>query len=229
MKLQLRDYYKYYKIMKVDHKFLDEEFNSPKWDVNTLILGTFNPQDEKVIADYYYGRVKVSKKGKSFSNNFWPSLSKYIQSIDNSQADLLPGDFNSKENLMIKFKFSCLDIIKSVEIPDEMKADIIGNSYKDQPLFLSKTKRVYNTEDIISIIKNKKIKKVIASWGALSSAQSPISVKKEVYREIQKIKESSPNTIFKIDGIEKLPPFSHSKVSHLTLGKLIYEELINNK
>lgn len=44
-----------------------------------------------------------------------------------------------------------------------------------------------------------------------------------------KIKESSPNTIFKIDGIENLPPFSHSKVSHLTLGKLIYEELINNK
>jgi hypothetical protein len=210
--------------MKVDHKFLDKEFNNPKWDVNTLILGTFNPQGGKEFADYYYGRVKESKKGKSFSNKFWPSLSTYLQSIDNSQAVLLPGDFKSKENLMRKYNFSCLDLIKSVELPDENEMDIRGNGYKDQHLFSAKTTRVYNTEDIISIIKNKKIKKVIASWGALSSAKNSKSVRKEVYREIQKIKDSSPNTIFKIDGIGNLPPFGRKKVSNLAFGKLIYEE-----
>ena len=209
---------------KINHKFLDKEFNNPKWDVNTLILGTFNPQGGKEFADYYYGRVKESEKNKSFSNNFWPSLSKYIKSIDNTHVDLLPGDFSSKEILMIKFKFTCLDLISRVEIPDTIEADIIGNSYKDQPLFELKTIRTYNTESIISLIKSKKVKKVIASWGALSSVQNP-KVKEEVKQEIQKIKNSAPNTIFKIDGVEILPPFSHSKISHLKLGEIIYKEL----
>jgi len=211
--------------MKVDHRFLNEDFNNPKWDVNTLILGTFNPHG-KEVADYYYGRVKESENGKSFSNQFWPSLSTYLQSIDNSQAVLLPGDLNSKLNLMSKFNFCCLDLIKSVVISDENEMNIRGNGYKDQHLFSAKTSRLYNTEDIISIIKNKKIKKVIASWGRLSSIQNPESVRKEVYREIQKIKESSPNTIFKIDGSGILPPFGWPRVTQLVLGKLIYEEII---
>ena len=59
---------------KINHKFLDNEFNNPKWEVNTLILGTFNPQEGE-FADYYYGRVKDSGKSKSFSNNFWPGRS----------------------------------------------------------------------------------------------------------------------------------------------------------
>ena len=209
---------------KINHKFLDNEFNNPKWDVNTLILGTFNPQGGKEFADYYYGRVKDSGKSKSFSNNFWPSLSKYIKSIDNTHIDLFPGDFSSKENLMIKFKFTCLDLISRVEIPDTMEADIIGNSYKDQPLFELKTIRTYNTENIISLIKSKKIKKVIASWGALSSVQNP-KVKEEVKQEIQKIKNSAPNTIFKIDGDEMLPPFGRPLCSQLKLGEIIYKEL----
>jgi len=209
----------------INHKFLDKEFNNPKWDVNTLILGTFNPQGGKEFADYYYGRVKESEKSKSFSNNFWPSLSKYIKTLNNTQVDLLPGDFSSKEKLMRKFKFACLDLISSVEITDKMEADIVGNSYQDKNLFKSKTKRYYNTENIISIIRSKKIKKVIASWGALSPAQNPKSVREELHIEIQKIKASCPNTLFKIDGVAILPPFSHSKISHLKLGEIIYKEL----
>ena len=209
---------------KINHKFLDKEFNNPKWDVNTLILGTFNPQGGKEFADYYYGRVKEIEKNKSFSNNFWPSLSKYIKSIDNTHVDLLPGDFSSKEILMIKFKFTCLDLISGVEIPDTIEADIIGNSYKDQPLFELKTIRTYNTESIISLIKSKKVKKVIASWGALSSVQNS-KVKEEVKQEIQKIKNSAPNTIFKIDGDEILPPFGRPLCSQLKLGEMIYKEL----
>jgi hypothetical protein len=214
--------------MKVNHRFLNEDFNNPKWNVNTLILGTFNPSGEE-FADYYYGRVKLSKKGKKrFSNRFWPSLSTYLQSIDNSQAVLLPGDLNSKVNLMSKFNFACLDLIRSVEVSEDKKVDIIGNGYKDQPLFSTTTKRHYSTKDIVSLIKEKKIKKVIASWGAFTDAKNPKSVRAEVNREIHKIKDSSPNTVFKIDidGSENLPPFGRPKVTQLVLGKLIYEEII---
>lgn len=126
---------------------------------------------------------------------------------------------------MRKFKFACLDLISSVEITDKMEADIVGNGYQDKNLFKSKTKTYCNTENIISIIRNKKIKKVIASWGALSPAQNPKSVREEVHIEIQKIKASCPNTLFKIDGVAILPPFSHSKISHLKLGEIIYKEL----
>ena len=141
--------------MKVNHRFLNKDFNNPKWKVNTLILGTFNPLGEE-FADYYYGRVKLSKKGKKrFSNRFWPSLTKYIQSIDNNSPDLLPGDYNSKKNLMRKLNFACLDLIKSVEVSEDKKADFIGNGYKHQPLFSTTTKRHYSTKDIVLLIKEK--------------------------------------------------------------------------
>ena len=46
--------------------------------------------------------------------------------------------------------------------------------------------------------------------------------------ELQKIKNSPPQTNFKIDigGIKNLPPFGRSNKSNLELGKLIYNELI---
>jgi hypothetical protein len=172
---------------------------------------------------------RKSKKGKKrFSNRFWPSLTKYIQSIDNNFPDLLPGDYNSKKNLMRKLNFACLDLIKSVEVSEDKKADIIGNGYKDQPLFSTTTKRHYSTKDIVLLIKEKKIKKVIASWGAFTDAKNPKSVRAEVNREINKIKDSSPNTVFKIDidGSRNLPPFGKPLVTELVLGKLIYEEII---
>ena len=48
-----------------NHKFENLKLHS--WDSKTLILGTFNPQDEDgPEADFYYGRVRESKKGKTW-------------------------------------------------------------------------------------------------------------------------------------------------------------------
>jgi len=211
----------------INHKFLKADFNNPQWQINTLILGTFNPAGSKEYADYYYGRVKESNKRKSFSNNFWPSLSKYLKKIDNSHIELIPGEYETKEKLMIKFKFACIDLIRSVQTNETMEDYIVGNGYKDEKLFNIEVERIYNTDSIISLIKNKNIKKVIASWGALSPAQKSKSVKHEVQNEINKIKEACPDTIFKIDGKSILPPFGFSMISHIKLGQLIYQELVN--
>jgi len=54
-----------------NHKFINLQLD--KWSCKTLILGTFNPENENgPYADFYYGRVRESKRGKTWSNKFWP-------------------------------------------------------------------------------------------------------------------------------------------------------------
>ena len=97
-----------------NHKFKNLELNS--WDSKTLILGTFNPQDQDgPEADFYYGRVRKSKKGKNWSNKFWPSLSSFVIKNEIINFELLPGDIESKIKLMKILSFNCLDLINSIE------------------------------------------------------------------------------------------------------------------
>ena len=107
----------------------------------------------------------------------------FFRCFKSPSTQIFSGDFSSKEKLMRKFKFACLDLISSVEITDKMEADIVGNGYQDKNLFKSKTKTYCNTENIISIIRNKKIKKSYCKLGSfVSCSESKISERRGTYR-----------------------------------------------
>ena len=56
------------------------------------------------------------------------------------------------------------------------------------------------------------------------------SLYQEIIEESAKVEAPKPSVVdtiqrFKIDGVAILPTFSHSKISHLKLGEIIYKEL----
>ena len=56
--------------MIIEHQFLHSEYFFPKWNVNTLFVGTFNPICGEQL-DYYYRRK---------FNGFWKILKHYDES-----------------------------------------------------------------------------------------------------------------------------------------------------
>ena len=194
------------------HKFKNLELNS--WDSKTLILGTFNPQDGPE-ADFYYGRVRKSKKGKNWSNKFWPSLSSFVIKNEIINFELLPGDIESKIKLMKILSFNCLDLINSIET-NIKEEEILGNSFKDIPLMNKRNKIHFNNRVIIDFIKKKNVEKVISSWGK-GSTLSP-----EFKLNINKIIEECPNTKF---NLYHLPPFGRPKIKNIDFGEMLYNEL----
>lgn len=189
----------------MEHKFKDKDFG--KWNCNTLILGTFNPFDGP-YADYYYGRIKNGV----YSNQFWPSLEKFLNSIKNQNIQISPGNLNSKIEIMRALKFCCMDLIKSVDTDENIESD-----FSDYKLLKKNIKREYFTNEIISFILKNNIKKVICSWGKGTSIKL-----KEFKNEISYIQENCPDTLFKL---YVLPAFGRPLISRMELGKLIYKEL----
>ena len=120
--------------MIIEHQFLYSEYFFPKWNVNTLFLGTFNPICGEEL-DYYYRR--------SF-NGFWKILKHYDENEIYNFTD-----FNHLKRFMIDKKFGCVDVIRTVTIPDVYRPKICGNCYTDNNLFKTKQYyRQYNFEQI---------------------------------------------------------------------------------
>tara|TARA_B100000242_G_scaffold175860_1_gene126025 strand:- start:3475 stop:4038 length:564 start_codon:yes stop_codon:yes gene_type:complete len=183
--------------------------NLCSWDCNTLILGTFNPKDGP-YADFYYGRVRGLN---SWSNRFWPSLNEYINFKNNSEIKLKPGDINSKIELMTKYKFYCLDLIYSIET--KANYEDINRKFADYHLMLKSNNIKYNTQSIIKFIKEKKIKKVISSWGKGTSLSRSFLL--ELNKIIYYCRESNFNLFH-------LPAFGRPKIKNVELGSLLFKE-----
>lgn len=196
--------------MKVfNHKFNNLKLN--EWKCNTLILGTFNPENGP-FADFYYGRIRNEN---NWSNRFWHSLSDYLISIGYIKKKLVPGDLDSKISLMKDLNFNCKDLIKSIESDVEEKL-VNGEGFSDTPLMLDSNIIHYNTNFIIKYINEKNIKKIVSSWGKGSS------LSKSFKSELLKIKNNCPNTSFKMFS---LPPFGRPLMSNLRFGKILFDEL----
>lgn len=67
----------------MEHQFKKKMFYLPKWEVEYLFIGTFNPSEGKKVP-YYYGRKK---------NRFWKLLSEVFK------IELDPNDRLFFENL----------------------------------------------------------------------------------------------------------------------------------
>ncbi len=155
--------------MKIEHQFLQEQFFIPDWEIKYLFLGTFNPAcGEKV--NYFYGRE---------SNFTWKILTEIFKiKLTPFREDELDIFF---KNLILK-KIACMDIIENVSFNESTfdKTRICGKGYKDTNIINNKTKRNYNTNDILSIIQKNKDIKVFSTWGKGSNL-------KEWRNEIEKI------------------------------------------
>ena len=129
--------------MIIKHQFINESFFFPYWEIDTLVLGTFNPSCGKKT-DYFYGRS---------SNNFWRTIER-ILGLDFCHTQNI---FENKLNIMKQHKFGCIDIIKEIHIKDIDKEKLIcGSGYSDQVLFTQKNCKIeYQFEEIKKFIINK--------------------------------------------------------------------------
>jgi len=133
---------------KMKHQFYDRDFFIPTWDINYLFLGTFNPnKGEKV--NYFYSRK---------TNLLWPTLSKIFND------ELNPEKFDFFEKLKFH-KIACMDLVSSIDIKDVDKKYIIGKGYSDSKIINNSVKRVYNTENIISVINKNPDVQLYSTWG----------------------------------------------------------------
>ena len=83
--------------MIINHQFLNQKFFFPHWKIETLVLGTFNPECAE-ITDYFYGRSR---------NRFW----KAIENLTDNEHNFFLNNFNRKKSFMEKYKFGCTDLI----------------------------------------------------------------------------------------------------------------------
>ena len=144
----------------IDHQLLDSNHFLPSWEIKTLVLGTFNPScGEKV--DYFYGRCM---------NNFW----RICEEIYNLDYMYFQNQFDRKLNFMIENQFGCTDIIKKVQVYENINVkEICGSGYSDQILFTAKKCTLeYNFKEIKSLISNSNITTVINTWGKRESPKS---------------------------------------------------------
>lgn len=132
----------------INHQFHDKDFFIPSWKIKYLFLGTFNPNEGEKV-NYFYSRK---------TNLLWPTLSK----IFNDELNPEKLDFFEK----LKFhKIACMDLILSIDINDVDKKYIIGKGYSDFKIINNSVKRVYNTENILSVINKNLDIQLYSTWG----------------------------------------------------------------
>ena len=122
----------------VSHRFLTHEINQ---DLETLIIGTFNPDTEENQAEFFYGRSR---------NYLW----RLLPTAYNEQ-DLKNADKKEKLDFIDRRKIDFIDLISIVEVEEGEEANYY-DGFID-----GKVKKWRNIIDEIDRLKN--IKR-ICSW-----------------------------------------------------------------
>ena len=180
--------------IKIKHQLLDSSFFIPNWPVKYLFLGTFNPKGGETVP-YFYGRNR---------NQAWKLLSEIFQTELNPNSKVF---FDKLEKLGI----ACMDMIQVVELDETLKEFVIGKGYSDSKIINNSVKRIYNSENIIDVIKKNPGIKVYSTWG------KGLPLKNWV-EEIAKIEKVNP--------IMKL--VSPSMVARVPEGAEKYDYMISN-
>lgn len=132
----------------IKHQLLINQNYIPSWDINYLLVGTFNPNGGEQV-NYYYGRK---------TNMTWKLISTIFG------EDINPNNSNFF-NLLKKHKIGCVDLISSVVCDETMISNIIGNGYSDSKIINKKVERKYNTAIISQLSKSNPNLKVFTTWG----------------------------------------------------------------
>ena len=59
----------------------------------------------------------------------------------------------------------CMDLVRSIRVPDEIKDEICGKGYSDQMLFRETNQRTYMTDEILEVIEKNPDVRVLPTWG----------------------------------------------------------------
>ena len=135
------------------HQLCKNDLYIPTWEVEYLFLGTFNPTGGKNVR-YYYGRPK---------NQTWKLLSEIFR------IDFNPNNIDDLITKLKVCKIGCIDMINSVNTPNDRIERITGKGYSDSEIINNVVKRDYNTVKILEFIESNSIKKVFSTWGRGSS------------------------------------------------------------
>jgi hypothetical protein len=139
----------------IHHQFREADFYIPTWEVQHLILGTFNPEGGEAVP-YCYGRSK---------NQLWPLLSQIFgETFDPNDAKFF--------DLLRKHKIACMDVIHSVTADEKHLDTITGKGYKDAAIINGKVSRTYNTTAILNTIANNPGVNLYATWGKGSNLKT---------------------------------------------------------
>ena len=142
----------------------------PNYPTKILLLGTFNPKcGEPVLV--HYGRKR---------NKTWTVLSAILKENFDPKS-------TSIHQKMKEHGIACVDIIQSVDVPENLEQGICGKGYSDSKLFAKSIKRNYIDINKLNdfIYKNNGIC-VFSTWGKGSS------LSKEAWDFIENIKQLHP-------------------------------------
>jgi G:T/U-mismatch repair DNA glycosylase len=118
---------------KIRHRFINHNIN-PKTE--TLVIGTFNPDTEENIADFFYGRPK---------NFLWTLIPTAF-----NEASLKGNSRTEKEKFIERYRIDFIDLILEVEVEEV-------DNYRDD--YLDDKVTVWNNV-IAEIEKLKNLKRV---------------------------------------------------------------------
>lgn len=136
-------------MIEIRHQLESKDWFIPDWKLRVLILGTFNPECGDPV-HYFYGRKK---------NQLWSLVSCCIG------RELHP---NQGVDFFIALKeegFGCMDLLRSIRVPEERQVEICGKGYSDQTLFRGTNHRTYMTDEIIDVINGNPGVCVLSTWG----------------------------------------------------------------
>lgn len=162
--------------MACNHKFTqDLDLSYADWSVETLIIGTFNPEWSKVNnSDWFYSRR---------TNNFWIVLPRIY-----SENELICSDRLAKIDFCRKYKIGITDLIKSINTANEEEHLNTISSFSDKLIEVN-FKNDLTLVNIIEILKNNPaIRNVYLTrsannglWGILWKNIKSYCIKKQIY------------------------------------------------
>lgn len=148
--------------MPCTHNFFEHEFHGkgnsgllPSWNYNTLIIGTFNPENSWKAdnsARYFYGRSR---------NYFWKVLPRFTSAEHDVQAPIDYQNINSQREFLKANKIGITDILTKINDADttsEIHKSWIS-TVKDNDIEKFSDFH-WNTNNIINELKKRKIKAV---------------------------------------------------------------------
>lgn len=134
---------------EVRHQFESESWFVPDWKLKLLLVGTFNPEGGERV-EYFYGRGM---------NHMWPIVS-YC-----TGQDLHPSQGADFFNAIQELGIGCMDLLRSVGVPQGEEGKVRGMGYEDSNLFRGANQRVYMTEEILAVIDQNPGICVLPTWG----------------------------------------------------------------